>query len=127
MTMKKMIHTQHAPHPLGAYSQAIQVNNIVFISGQIPNIPKTNQMITNDFVAETKQVFDNIAAVAKAANGSLDHIIKLTIYLTDLNNFTQVNEIMMHYFQVPFPARSTVQVAALPANARIEIEALMAV
>lgn len=126
MTLKQAIATQHAPKPIGTYSQAIQVNNIVYFSGQIPKDPTTEQMITNDFVAETKQVFENIAAVASAAGGSLNQIVKLTIFLTDLANFKTVNETMAQYFQAPFPARSTVQVTALPANARIEIEAIMA-
>jgi reactive intermediate/imine deaminase len=122
---KQMIHTEAAPKPSGTYSQAIRSGNTVYLSGQIPISPETKQIITDNFKLEAQQVFQNLSAVAKAAGGDLNQIVKLTIFLSDLNNFPIVNETMAEIFQEPYPARSTFQVAALPAGARIEIEAVM--
>jgi reactive intermediate/imine deaminase len=124
--MIQVIHTNDAPQPIGTYSQAVKVGNTVYLSGQIPKNPKTEKM-AEGFAAELMQVLDNLNAVAVAAGGSLQQIVKLTLFMIDLNDFSKVNEIMVAYFQKPFPARSTVQVAALPANASIEIEAIMVI
>lgn len=125
--MKQVIDTPLAPQPSGTYSQAIRVNNTVYLSGQIAKSPETDQMITESFSAEARQVFDNLSAVAKAAGGDLNKIVKLTIFLMDLSDFPVVNQIMAELFEKPYPARSTFQVAALPASARIEVEAVMVV
>jgi|SRR5579872_1342744 len=125
--MKQMIDTPLAPKPSGTYSQAIKSNNTIYISGQIAKSPDTDQMITESFGAEAKQVFNNLSAVAKAAGGNLNQIVKLTVFLTNLADFPIVNQIMAEIFTAPYPARSTFQVAALPAGARIEVEAVMEV
>jgi reactive intermediate/imine deaminase len=125
--MKQMIETTTAPKPGGTYSQAIRSHNTVYLSGQIAVSPETNQMIEGNFVAEARQVFRNLSCVAKAADGDLNKIVKLTIFLTDLADFPVVNQIMTEIFELPYPARSTFQVAALPAGARIEVEAVMEV
>jgi len=122
---KQVIHTNKAPQPIGCYSQAIQVGNLVFLSGQIPLDPQMGNVVQSDFAAQVHQVFKNMRAVAEAASGSLNSIAKLTIFLTDLSVFNIVNEIMAEYFEKPYPARSTIAVAALPKNVPIEIEALM--
>ncbi|MGB5245551.1 MAG: RidA family protein [Woeseia sp.] len=123
---RKAIHSDDAPAAIGSYSQAIAVGNLVFMSGQIPLDPKTMEMVAGDFDARTRQVFDNLRAVAKAAGGSLDDIVKLTIYLTDLGNFAAVNAVMADYFDKPYPARAAVGAAALPKGADVEAEAIMA-
>jgi len=126
--MKTIISTDKAPKAIGTYSQAVKVDNLVFVSGQIPLIPDTMQLIsTDDFVAQTKQVFENLSAVAEAAGGTLQDFIKLNIYLTDLNYFQQVNEVMQTFFQAPYPARAAVEISALPKGALIEIEGVMSV
>jgi reactive intermediate/imine deaminase len=125
--MKQMIETPLAPKPLGTYSQAIRFHHTVYLSGQIAKSPTTDQMVTENFSAEAKQVFDNLSAVAQAAGGDLNKIVKLTIFLMDLSDFPVVNQIMAELFEKPYPARSTFQVAALPAGARIEVEAVMVV
>jgi reactive intermediate/imine deaminase len=123
--MKLIIQTDKAPQAIGPYSQAVKVNNTVYLSGQIPLVPATMMLVDDDIVAQTRQVLDNLAAVAKAAGGDLTNIVRLGIYLTDLSHFTQVNEIMMKYFKEPYPARSTIQVAALPKGAQVEVDAVM--
>lgn len=125
--MKQTIHTDQAPQAIGPYSQAIKTGNTVYFSGQIPLDPKTMVLCSDDFKEQTTQVFTNIAAVAKAAGGDLASIVKLTIYLVDLANFAVVNETMQKFFTEPYPARTTIQVSALPKDAQIEIEALMVV
>lgn len=125
--MKQKIHTEHAPQAIGPYSQAIKTGNTIYFSGQIPLDPKTMALCATDFKEQTKQVFTNMAAVAKAAGGDLNSIVKLTIYLVDLANFAVVNETMQHFFSEPYPARTTLQVSALPKEAQIEIEAVMIV
>ena len=122
---KQEIHTKYAPQAIGPYSQAIRQGNIVYLSGQIGLIPETMTLVTSDIAAQIKQIFENLCAIAKAAGGSLNNIVKLTIFLTDFKDFPLVNEIMTEYFSKPYPARSTVAVAALPKNAAIEIEAIM--
>ena len=118
--MKKMIFTDKAPAPIGTYSQAIKTNNTVYLSGQIPKA-------SGEFKDEVRQVFSNLEAVAKAAGGSLNHIVKLTIFLTDFNLFADLNVVMQELFSEPYPARSTVQVSRLPKDSRVEIEAIMTV
>jgi reactive intermediate/imine deaminase len=123
--MKEKIFTLSAPSAIGTYSQAIKVGSTVYCSGQIPLDPVTMNLITGDIAAETNQVFNNLREVAKAAGGSLDQMVKLTIFLTDLTHFPIVNEVMGEFFAEPYPARSTVQVSALPRGAQIEIEGIM--
>lgn len=123
--MKEKIFTLSAPSAIGTYSQAIKAGSAVYCSGQIPLDPVTMNLITGDIAAETHQVFNNLREVAMAAGGSLNHMVKLTIFLTDLTHFPIVNEVMSDFFDEPYPARSTVQVSALPRGAQIEIEGIM--
>jgi reactive intermediate/imine deaminase len=123
---KTAIHSDAAPAAIGTYSQAIQSGKLVFMSGQIPLDPATMEIVSGDFEARTRQVFDNLRAVAIAAGGNLDNIIKLTIYLTDLGNFATVNEVMAEYFTAPYPARAALGVAALPKGVDVEAEAILA-
>lgn len=127
MKNRAIISTPAAPEALGPYSQAVKVGNTVWLSGQIPLVPETMELVAGDISDQAKQVFENLAAVAEAAGGSLDSAVKINISLTDLADFVAVNEVMAHYLQQPFPARACVQVAALPKGASIEIEAILAV
>ena len=127
MTHKIVIQTSDAPAAIGPYSQAIKAGSTVYISGQIPLDPATMQMETGDIQAQTRRVFKNIAAIASAAGGSFEHIVKLNISLTDLGNFAAVNQVMEEYCSQPFPARACVGVASLPKDAEVEIEAIMVV
>jgi len=120
--IRKAIHSDQAPKAIGPYSQAIRVGDTVYMAGQIPLDPVTMQMVEGDFEKEARRVFENIKAVIAAAGGTFDQVVKVTIFLTDFANFAKVNEIMAQYFKEPFPARSTVAVAALPRNARVEVE-----
>jgi reactive intermediate/imine deaminase len=123
---KTAVQTTAAPAAIGTYSQAIRVRETVYISGQIPLDPVTGEMISGDIHAQIRRVFDNLAAVAEAAGMSLDHAVKITVYLTDLNNFAAVNEVMKNYFQPPYPARAAIGVTALPKNAAVEADAILA-
>ncbi|MCW8926130.1 MAG: RidA family protein [Xanthomonadales bacterium] len=123
---KKIIHTEQAPKAIGTYSQAVRQGNLVFLSGQIPLVPETMEMVEGGIEVQIRQVFENLSAVCKAAGGSLDDILKLTIYLADMGDFPQVNAIMEQYFNSPFPARAAIGVAALPKDARVEMDAVMA-
>jgi len=125
VVMKEKIYSRSAPDAIGTYSQAIKVNSTVYFSGQIPLDPVSMELATGGIAAEARQVFTNLQAVASAASGSLDQMVKLTIFLTDLAHFPIVNEVMSSFFSEPYPARSTVQVSALPRGAQIEIEAIM--
>ncbi len=127
MNNKRAIQTKDAPAPLGSYSQVIKMGTTVYLSGQIPLAPQQEALIKGDIETQTKQVFENLAAVAEAAGGQLDNLVKLTIFLTDLADFSVVNNVMQRYFTLPYPARSTVEVSALPKGARIEIEGIMMV
>ena len=120
--VRKAIHSDQAPKAIGPYSQAIRVGDTVYMAGQIPLDPLTMQMVEGDFEKEARRVFENIKAVIAAAGGTFDQVVKVTIFLTDFANFAKVNEVMAQYFKEPFPARSTVAVAALPRNARVEVE-----
>ncbi|OGT65581.1 MAG: reactive intermediate/imine deaminase [Gammaproteobacteria bacterium RIFCSPHIGHO2_12_FULL_45_9] len=124
---KQVIYTQYAPQVIGPYSQAIRAGNTVYFSGQIPLDPLTMNVVSDDIKQQAKQVFANIKAVSEAAGGGLEAIVKLTIYLTDLSQFSVLNETMMQYFQEPYPARTTVEVSALPKAAKIEVDAIMVV
>ena len=126
MKPHNIIDTPLAPAAIGPYSQAVRHGNLVFFSGQIPLDPASMTLVTGDIAAQTTQVLKNMAAVAEAAGGSFKDIVKLTIFLTDLADFATVNETLKGHFTAPYPARSTVQVAALPKGAAIEIEAIMA-
>ena len=123
---KTPIHSDAAPAAIGTYSQAIRSNGLVFLSGQIPLDPQTMELVDGDFAARTRRVFDNLKAVAEAAGGDLNGIVKLTVYLTDLGNFAIVNEVMTEYFDEPFPARAALGVASLPKGADVEAEAILA-
>jgi len=123
---KKRIHSDNAPSAIGTYSQAIETGNLVFMSGQIPLVPETMEVVEGDFAARAHQVFQNLQAVADAAGGSLDQIVKLTIYLTDLNDFATVNTVMSEYFNEPYPARAALGVASLPKGVDVEAEAILA-
>ncbi|WP_274584283.1 RidA family protein [Neisseria leonii] len=123
---KQIIHTDHAPAAIGAYSQAVRAGNTVYLSGQIPLNPADMTVVGGgDFRAETHQVFKNLRAVAEAAGGSLEDIVKVNAYLTDLANFAVFNEVMAEYFAQPYPARAAVGVAALPKGVQVEAEAVL--
>ena len=124
-TNTSVIQTENAPQAIGTYSQAVKAGDTVYLSGQIPLVPETMEVVAGDFSAKTRQVFDNLKAVCEAAGGELKDIVKLNIYMTDLANFATVNEIMATYFQEPYPARAAVGVAALPKGVPIEMEAVM--
>ena len=122
---KKAIHTDNAPAAIGTYSQAIDANGLVFLSGQIPLDPATMDVVDGDFEARARRVFDNLAAVADAAGGSLDDVVKLTVFLTDLGNFATVNAVMEDYFSEPYPARAALGVASLPKGVDVEADAIL--
>jgi reactive intermediate/imine deaminase len=119
------ISTDQAPAAIGTYSQAVEADGTIYLSGQIPLVPSTMEMVEGDTRRQIEQIFDNLRAVAQAANGDLDDIVKLTVYLVDLADFGVVNEVMESRFSSPYPARAAVQVAALPRGARVEIDAIM--
>ena len=127
MSNRAVIHASDAPQAIGPYSQAVKINNVVYMSGQIPLDPATMQLVVGDITEQTVRVFENLAAVARAAGGDLNHCVKVNIYLTDLADFAAVNAVMARYFNEPYPARACVQVAALPRDAAVEIEATMVV
>lgn len=120
-----IISTDQAPAAIGPYSQAVRAGNTVYFSGQIPLDPKTGAVIDGDVTAQTRCVFDNLVAVAKAAGGSLAQFVRVGIYVTDLKNFAAVNAVMAEYFQAPYPARATIEVSALPKAVQVEIDAIM--
>jgi reactive intermediate/imine deaminase len=122
---KEPIHTSKAPAAIGPYSQAIRAGTTIYLSGQIPLDPKTMELVKGDIRAQARQVFDNLAAVAQAAGGSLANAVRLTIYLTDLANFPVVNEIMAEYCKEPYPARATIGVAQLPRGAAVEVDGIL--
>ena len=123
--MRKTIHTDKAPKAIGPYSQAVRAGNTVYFSGQIPLDAATGNMVEGDIALQARQVFVNLKAVAEAAGGSLDKIVRVGIYVTNLGHFATVNEIMSEFFEKPFPARSTIEVSALPKLADIEVDAIM--
>ena len=123
---KEAIHSDGAPAAIGTYSQAIKSGNLLFMSGQIPLDPKTMQIVDGNFEARARKVFDNLKAVAEAADGNLNQIVKLTIFLTDLDNFATVNSVMEEFFEQPFPARAAIGVASLPKSVDVEADAILA-
>lgn len=123
---RSAISTKLAPKAIGTYSQAVKVGEWAYLSGQIPLVPETMELVTGDMRAQIRQVFGNLSAVTSAAGGSLADIVKLTVYLVDMGDFPLVNEVMSEYFSEPYPARAAVGVAALPKGARVEIDAMMA-
>ena len=127
MSNRAIINTEAAPAAIGPYSQAVKVDNTVWISGQIPLDPATMEVVTGGIEAEAKRVFQNLAAIAEASGGSLNNAIKINISLTDLGDFAIVNEVMTRFFDEPYPARACVQVAALPKGVNIEVEAIICV
>ncbi len=124
---KQAIHTDNAPAAIGTYSQAIRAGDFVFLSGQIPLAPDTMEVVAGDFEARARQVFSNLEAIASAAGGNLNDVVKLTIFLTDLENFATVNSVMEEFFERPFPARAAVGVASLPKGVDVEADAILAV
>ncbi len=122
---KEIISTDKAPQAIGTYSQAVKVGTTVYMSGQIPLIPETMEMVEGDIKLQIHRVFQNLRAVAEAAGGDLSDVAKLNIFLTDLSNFPHVNEVMAEYFQQPYPARAAIGVAALPKDAGVEMDAVL--
>jgi len=122
---REIIHTDKAPQAIGTYSQAVKIGDTVYLSGQIPLVPETMEMVQGDMEAQVRRVFDNLKAVAEAAGGSLADVAKLNVFLTDLANFPLVNQVMADYFQQPYPARAAIGVAALPKGAAVEMDAVM--
>lgn len=122
---RQIIATDKAPAAIGTYSQAVRVGNEVYMSGQIPLIPETMEMVEGDIEAQITQVFENLKAVAQAAGGDLVDVVKLNVFLTDLANFSVVNEVMARYFHQPYPARAAIGVAALPKDAGVEMDAVL--
>jgi reactive intermediate/imine deaminase len=124
---RQIVSTDRAPRAIGTYSQAVRVGDTVYLSGQIPLVPETMDLVQGDMEAQIRRVFENLAAVAEAAGGSLDDVVKLNVYLTDLSHFPVVNRVMAEYFQQPYPARAAVGVAALPRGAEVEMDAVMTI
>lgn len=122
---REIIQTDRAPQAIGTYSQAVRSGNTVYLSGQIPLVPETMELLEGDMEAQVRRVFDNLAAVAEAAGGSLTDVVKLNVFLTDLGDFAIVNEVMAAYFQPPYPARAAIGVAALPRGAQVEMDAVL--
>tara|TARA_R110001583_G_scaffold40646_2_gene129581 strand:+ start:299 stop:685 length:387 start_codon:yes stop_codon:yes gene_type:complete len=125
MSNRAIIQSDNAPQAIGTYSQAVKVGSTVYLSGQIPLVPETMAIVEGDFSAQVAQVFDNLNAVCEAAGGSLQQIVKLNIYLTDLNNFATVNDVMARYFQQPYPARAAIGVAQLPKASAVEMDGVL--
>jgi reactive intermediate/imine deaminase len=122
---RTIIHTDAAPAAIGTYSQAVRTGRTVWLAGQTPLDPRTMELVAGDFEAQTRQVFENLKAVATAAGGSLDDAVRVAIYVTDLGNFPIVNRVMAEYFKQPYPARSTIGVASLPRGAAVEIDCVL--
>lgn len=122
---REIIHTDKAPQAIGPYSQAVKVGDVVYLSGQIPLVPETMEVIEGDFSVQVRRVFDNLSAVAEAAGGQLQDIVKLNIFLTDLSHFATVNDIMVEYFAQPYPARAAIGVASLPKGVPVEMDGVM--
>ncbi|MEH6625536.1 MAG: RidA family protein [Motiliproteus sp.] len=127
MSNRAVIQTGHAPQAIGTYSQAVKIGNTVYLSGQIPLVPETMEMVDGDFEAQTERVFENLKAVCEASGGSLQQIVKLNIFLTDLSNFATVNEVMSRHFNQPYPARAAIGVASLPKDAQVEMDGILVV
>ena len=122
---RQPVHTDRAPAAIGPYSQAVQRGGMVFLSGQIPLDPSSGLIVEGDIEVQARRAFDNLRAVCEAAGGTLDDVVRLGLYLTDLGQFAQVNAVMAEYFKAPYPARSTIGVSALPKGAAFEVDAVM--
>jgi len=122
---REIIQTNRAPQAIGTYSQAVRSGNTVYLSGQIPLVPESMELVEGDMEAQIRRVFDNLSAVAEAAGGSLADVVKLNVFLPDLGYFAIVNAVMAEYFQPPYPARAAVGIAALPKGAQVEMDAVM--
>jgi len=122
---KQIIKTDKAPQAIGTYSQAVRVGETLYLSGQIPLVPETMELVEGDIQAQIRRVFDNLQAVAIAAGGSMADLVKLNVFLTDLTNFSLVNEVMAEYLTEPYPARAAIGVSALPKGAAVEMDAVM--
>ena len=122
---KQVIKTDKAPKAIGTYSQAVRVDSTVYLSGQIPLVPETMEIVQGDVRAQIERVFENLKAVVEAAGGTFANVVKMTVYLTDLANFARVNEVMASHFQEPFPARAAIGVAALPKGVAVEVDAIL--
>jgi len=122
---REIISTDQAPQAIGTYSQAVKVDNTVYISGQIPLVPETMDVVEGGFEESARQVFRNLAAITEAAGGNINDIVKINIFLTDLRNFATVNEVMSEFFAQPYPARAALQISALPKEVEIEADAVM--
>lgn len=127
MLNKSIIHTDQAPAAIGTYSQAVKVANTIYLSGQIPLIPETMELVEGGFAEQAEQMFKNLSAVCEAGGGSLQNIVKLNIYLLDLANFPIINEVMSKHFQEPYPARAAIGISQLPKNALVEADGIMVV
>lgn len=125
MPNRATINTENAPAAIGTYSQAIKVNNTVYLSGQIPLVPETMVLVDGGIEAQIEQVFKNLTAVCEEAGGSLQNIVKLNIYLTDLENFATVNEVMARHFEQPYPARAAIGISQLPKDSLVEMDGIM--
>lgn len=119
------IHTDHAPAAIGPYSQAVRAGSTVYLSGQIPLDPASGNLVDGDIEAQVRRSFDNLKAVCEAAGGSLSQVVRLGLYVTDLNDFSAVNAVMGEYFEAPYPARSTIEVSGLPKGAAFEVDAVL--
>ena len=124
---RKIISTTDAPAAIGTYSQAVQVGNTVYVSGQIPLVPATGEVLGGHLEDQIRQVFDNLQAIARAAGGTLNSAVKYNVFLTDLDNFGCVNKVMEEYLEAPYPARAAVQVSALPKNVEVEVDAILVI
>jgi reactive intermediate/imine deaminase len=122
---KEIISTNQAPQAIGTYSQAIKVGDTVYVSGQIPLIAETMELIEGDITEHVRQIFRNLSAIAEAAGGSLEDYVKLNVFLTDLNNFAIVNEVMAEFYQQPYPARAALGISSLPRGAEVEIDGII--
>lgn len=127
MPNRATIYTDEAPAAIGTYSQAVSVNGIVYLSGQIPLVPNTMELVAGGFSEQAEQMFKNLSAVCEAAGGSLDKLVKLNLYLTDLENFSMINNVMATFFSEPYPARAAIGVSQLPKNALIEADGIMVI
>jgi len=123
--MREIISTDKAPQAIGTYSQAVKIDNTVYISGQIPLVAETMEVVEGEFSEHIRQVFNNLSAIAKAAGGTINDCAKVNIFLTDLNNFATVNEVMAEFFTEPYPARAAIEVSGLPKGVAVEADAVM--
>jgi reactive intermediate/imine deaminase len=122
---REIIRTDQAPQAIGTYSQGVKLGAMVYLSGQIPLVPETMEMVDGDIEQQVRRVFENLQAVARAAGGSLADVVKLNVFLTDLEHFPVVNQVMADYFTEPYPARAAIGVAALPKDAAVEMDAIL--